>query len=162
MFKVGDYVIYHRSVCKITDVRNNKASGVKSYILSPTMDETLTIVVPFDTDKLRALLTKKEVQEIINDIPKIDAIDTTNKMLENDYKELLRSEKPRDLIKIIKTAYLRNQERIDSKRVVGQKDKEYFNKAEEYLYNEFSYVLGLSYDDTKKYVVEMVDKEKSK
>ena len=33
----------------------------------------------------------------------------------------------------------------------------YFNLAEKYLYNEFSVVLNLSYDETKEYVINSVN-----
>ena len=61
-----------------------------------------------------------------------------------------------DLIKIIKTTYLRNKERIDNNKKIGGTDDEYFKQAEKYLYNEFSVALNMSYDDTKKYVIDKV------
>ena len=38
------------------------------------------------------------------------------------------------------------------------KDNHYFKLAEEYLYGEFSVVLGMSYDDTKSFVISEVSK----
>ena len=43
-----------------------------------------------------------------------------------------------DLIKIIKTAYIRNDNRLKNNKKISDKDKTYFEKAEEYLYNELS------------------------
>ena len=43
-----------------------------------------------------------------------------------------------------------------------KKDTNYFNQAEKYLYNEFSVVLGMSYDDTKQYVIDKVLESKNK
>ena len=63
-----------------------------------------------------------------------------------------------DLIKIIKTTYLRNKERIDNNKKTTDKDNHYFNQAELYLYNEFSVVLNLTYDETKEYVLNAVNK----
>ena len=61
-----------------------------------------------------------------------------------------------DLIKIIKTTYLRNEDRINNKKKISEIDNEYFNKAESYLYNEFSVVLNLSFSETKEYVIKSV------
>lgn len=62
----------------------------------------------------------------------------------------------RDLIKIIKTTYLRNKERIDNKRKSGDRDEFYFNKAEKYLYNEFGLVLGMKFHEVKNYIIDKV------
>ena len=61
-----------------------------------------------------------------------------------------------NLIKIIKTTYLRNKERLDNNKKIGEKDQHYFEKAEEYLYNELAVVLNMSYDNTKDYVIKKV------
>lgn len=58
-----------------------------------------------------------------------------------------------DLIKIIKTSYLRNKDR---KKKISEIDNEYFNKAGSYLYNEFRVVLNLSFSETKEYVIKSV------
>ena len=77
-------------------------------------------------------------------------------MIETEYRKLLNSNKHDDLIKIIKTTYLRNKERIDNNKKTRDSDNTYFAQAETYLYNEFSIVLGLTYEETKNYVVKQV------
>ena len=101
-------------------------------------------------------LTKKEVEDIIKTIPNIKPIISTDRLIENEYRNLLNTNKHEDLIKIIKTTYLRNKERLDNNKKIGGKDDEYFKQAEKYLYSEFSIVLGMSYDETRKYVIEKV------
>lgn len=61
------------------------------------------------------------------------------------------------LIKIIKTTYIRNKERVDNKRKIGEKDDTYFKKAEKLLYTEFSLALNMTYDETKDYVLSKVE-----
>ena len=61
-----------------------------------------------------------------------------------------------DLIKIIKTTYLRNKKRCDENKKISERDNEYFIKAEKRLYNEFSIVLKMNFDDTKNYIIERV------
>lgn len=106
-------------------------------------------------------MSLEEVKELINRIPLVEVIETDDKNLENDYKQLLHSEKIDDLIKIIKTAYLRNKDRIDNNKKIGEKDNNYFNLAERYLYTEFSIVLNKNFEDTKDYVIEKVMKIKA-
>ncbi len=164
MFKKETFVMYKTDVCKIIDIRKNKFTNLDCYILSPLFDDSLTISVPTDNKNgyLRNLLTKKEVDSLIKEIPNIKAIETDIKNMENEYRNLLHTGSHADLIKIIKTTYLRNKQRIENKRSIGEKDKEYFNKAEKYLYNELSVVLKKSYDDTKEYIISKVKENEEK
>ncbi len=57
------------------------------------------------------------------------------------------------LVKIIKTTYIRNENRKKNKKKLSEIDEEYFIKAESYLYNELSIVLNLSFEETKDYVI---------
>lgn len=74
------------------------------------------------------------------------------------YINLMKTNKHEDLIKIIKTTYLRNKERLDTGKKIGDKDETFFKQAEKYLYNELSYALGLSYEECKNYIIECLNK----
>lgn len=156
MYKVGDYVVYKREVCEVISIKEKEFMDY--YVLVPISDNTLKIDVPVNNKLgyLRPLITKKEVEDIIKTIPNIKPIISTDRLIENEYRNLLNTNKHEDLIKIIKTTYLRNKERLDNNKKIGGKDDEYFKQAEKYLYSEFSIVLGMSYDETKKYVIEKV------
>ena len=155
MFKIDSYVVYRKDVCKITNI-TNKYNNLY-YELSPINDNSLKIdVLTSNNDSIRELISKEDIYKIINSIPSIKTIDLDNKYIENEYKELLKNSTHEDLISIIKTAYLRNNERIKQNKKLSDKDKNYFEKAEEYLYNEFSIVLNMNYDDTKKFVIDKV------
>ena len=158
MFKTGDYVVYKRDVCVIKEIKKNYFHNQDYFCLEPVFDSTLKINVPVENEQenLRSLISLEEVKEIINRIPLVEVIETDDKNLENDYKQLLHSEKIDYLIKIIKTAYLRNKDRINNNKKIGEKDNNYFNLAERYLYTEFSIVLNKNFEDTKDYVIEKV------
>lgn len=158
MYKVGDYVVYKREVCEVISIKEKEFMNMDYYVLVPISDNTLKIDVPVNNKMgyLRPLITKKEVEDIIKTIPNIKPIISTDRLIENEYRNLLNTNKHEDLIKIIKTTYLRNKERLDNNKKIGGKDDEYFKQAEKYLYSEFSIVLGMSYDETMKYVIEKV------
>ena len=156
MYKIDNYIIYKREVCKINDILPNYYNGNDYYILSPLSDNTLKIKVPTSNQEIRELITKEEIDKIIASIPKIDIIDASTKELEGIYKKLISNDNYEDLIKIIKTTYLRNEERVNNNKKTTDKDTYYFNLAEKYLYEEFSIVLNLSYDETKEYVINKV------
>ena len=158
MYKINDFIIYKREVCKVLDILPNYFKDNDYYLLSPLSDDSLTIKVPVNNKEIRSLISKKEVEKIIKEIPNIDIVNSDTKQLESIYKELLASGLHEDLIKIIKTTYLRNKERLDNNKKTTDKDNYYFNLAESYLYQEFSIVLNLSYDETKQYVIDKVAK----
>lgn len=158
MYKIGDYVVYKKDVCRIDEIKENHINEMDYYVLVPIYDESLKTLVPVDNKNgyIRSLLSREEVENIIERIPLIPIINCNTKNIESEYKVLLLSNKHEDLIKIIKTTYLRNKERLDSNRKVGDKDKMYFEKAERYLYTEFALVLGKSIEEVKQYIIDKV------
>lgn len=158
MFKLNEYVVYKKEVCIVKEIRSKYLRNEDYYILEPINDNSLKISVPINNKDLRKLITKDEIMKIINEIPKIDIIDKDEKYIEAEYKELLKTSNQLDLVKIIKTSYLRNKDRLDNNKKIGEKDQSYFELAEKYLYTEFSIVLNLSYNDTKKYIINSVSK----
>lgn len=161
MFQIGDHVVYKREVCKIKDIKKNKFSNKDYYILVPINDESLIIDVPVENPLgyLRNIMSKAQVEDLIQRIPEIKEIDNINeRFIENEYKQLLQSCRHEDLIRIIKTTYLRNDVRKNQGKKIGEKDHVYFELAEKYLYSEFSIALDLSFEETKNYVFDQVSK----
>lgn len=115
MFKVGDFVVYRRDVCRIKDYLEKHIKDMDYYRLEPVSDNTLKIDVPVNNKYLKGVLTEIEVEEIINSIPNIEVIQVEDKMLEQEYKRLLRNDDYDSLIKIIKTTYVRNNQRLNNK-----------------------------------------------
>jgi len=150
------YIIYKKEVCLIEDTIKNYLNQTDYYLLSPITDYSLKIKIPTNNKDLRPLVTKEFVEKIIDKINSIEPININNKKMEEYYRELMSSGTHEDLIKIIKTTYLRNKERLDNNKKTTDKDNYYFNLAENYLYNEFSVVLNLSYEETKEYVINKV------
>lgn len=160
MFKKGDYVVYKRDVVEIVDTKINGLNQQEYYVLVPVNDKSLKIDVPIDNrlGHIRSLITKDEIKNLIKKIPEISLIATNNKLIENDYKMLMSDASHESLIKIIKTTYLRNKERLDNNKKVGDKDNHYFNLAEKYLYTEIAYSLDVSYDKAREFILKEVTK----
>lgn len=156
MYKKDDYVLYQRKVCKVKEIKENYAKGESYYCLVPVIDPTLQIHIPITTDKIKNILTKDEALALIAKLPSIEPLKTTDKNIERDYKELLNTGNREDIVKIIKTAYLRNKKRIDEKKKIGSRDDEYFKTAEKYLYTELAVALGMTYDECQEFIVNKV------
>jgi len=160
MYKENDYIIYKRDVCRVREVKKNRMNGNLSYILIPINDESLIIETPVDNRMgyIRDVISRKDAEDLIEKIPSIPILENIDdKYIEKTYKELLYSGSLEDLITIIKTTYLRNNERTKANKKVSDKDKTYFEKAEDYLYNELSVALSMSFDDTKEYIIHKVE-----
>lgn len=156
MYKENDYLVSKKNVCKVREVKEDE-NGNYHYLLIPVTDESLKIDVLADNSYLRDIISREELDKLIKRIPEIEIItNIEDKYIEKTYKDLLHSGTYEDLIKIIKTTYIRNNNRIKNNKKVSDKDKTFFEKAEEYLYSEFAITLGLSIDETREYIIKIV------
>ena len=160
MYKKNDYVVYKKDVCIVKEIKNNKINGKDYYILRPIDDESLIIDVPIDNKLgyLRDIISKEQANNLIKSIPNINPlININDKYIEKTYKDLLNCGTYEDLVKIIKTTYLRNNDRVIKHKKVSEKDSYYFNQAEKYLYNELSIALQMDFESTKNYIIKKVE-----
>jgi len=160
MFKKSEYVVYGNDVCQISDIKVSSFNNEKYYVLKPMTDTSLTISIPIDSDKVRKVMSKKEALALINTIAGVKTIDVKNeKMYGNQYKELFSTGDHTNLIKIIKTTYTRNQKRKDNNKKISDIDDTFFKKSERLLYDELAIALGKSYDETKEYINDVLNKK---
>ena len=158
MFQINDYVLYQEQVCQIKEQKKNEFTGLDCYILVPLTDASLRLNVPVDNPNIKTLMSEEEIKQLIHLIPRVPVIDVDDKMLENEYKKLYHSGNKEDLIRIIKTTYMRNQERLSNNKKVSEKDNRYFLMAENLLYEEIAAVLHISSQEAKEYVLSHVEK----
>ena len=162
MFSIGQNVICgNKGVCTIEDIATLDIAGVdkakKYYILKPMYITASTVYVPVDSSviSMRTVLTKQEAEELVQRIPDIPALEIKNeRLLEQDYKECLKSNNCVEWVKIIKTIYERRQKRI----LVGRKetavDSKYFRMAEDILHGELSVALDIEKECVSQYIME--------
>ena len=158
MYKVNDLLVYKKDVCLVKEIKLKYLRDNDYYVLTPITDKSLKLQVPTNSNAIRALIKKEQIEKIIKNIPNIEVIKSDAKNLENEYKQLMQSGTHENLVKIIKTTYLRNKERLDNNKKTTDKDNYYFNQAELYLYNEFSVVLNLTYEATKQYIIDKLSR----
>lgn len=155
MFKVNDVIIYGtQGVCRIVDIEEKAVSGVKKnfFVLKPINDNGSTIFAPTDNEhvlkKMRALLSKTEINSLIDSMPNEDVVwvknDTDRK---EHYRKILASGNHVELIRMIKAIYVHKKEREAEGKRLHMIDEHFFKDAEQILYNEFQYVLKLSGKD---------------
>ena len=157
MFKIGDFVVYKRDVCVVKEIVEKHYQDTDYYLLNPIDDSSLKIYVLTNNNDLRNVISKEEAFKLIEKIPSIEIISSQDKMMENHYKELMKNDCLEDLITIIKTAYLRNDDRLKQGKKISEKDDNYFKRAEKILYNELSIALNMSVLDTKDYIIKNLE-----
>ena len=170
MFAVGDYVICsNKGVCVVENITTLNISGVDKereyYILKPLYMSGSTVYVPVDSPKesMRYVLRREEAQKLIEAIPEIPLLVISNeKFSEQVYRDCIKTNDCMELVKMIKTIYMRKQKRIQAGRKVTAVDAKYFHLAEESLYGELAIALDMSRDKVEDYIAEAIGGKKEK
>lgn len=166
MFEKGEYVVYgSKGVCEVVDVITMDLEGIPKdrlyYVLHPCDQKEGRIFTPVDNEKtvIRRIISKKEADTLINEIPNIDGLWISNdKLRELKYKECIRSCECREWIRIMKTLYLRGQERLASGKKITATDSRYLKQAEENLYSELSISLNIPREQMEQYIADKIEK----
>lgn len=161
MYKINDVVMYKRDVCRIKDIKINSLNGNEYYVMVPLTDDSLIIDTPVENrlGYIKDLISLDEVKTLINEIPSLEPFENLDdKNIEMYYKNAIYNGTHRDLICVIKSSYIRNENRVKNKKKISEKDDKYFKLAEKYLYTEFGSVLNMSFDEVKDYILNEVQK----
>ena len=158
MYNVNDYLVYKNDVCKVKEIKKAYIKDIDYYFLCPKEDESLIIKVPVSNKEIRNIISKEEALNLIDKIKNITELDINDKNLENQYKDLMNNHNLEDIIKVIKTTYLRNKKREDEGKKIGEKDNLYFVKAENRLYDELSISLNMTSKEVKNFIIQKFEK----
>jgi CarD family transcriptional regulator len=167
MYKVNDKIVYGtHGVCEVMEIGRLSMSVAdrkkKYYTLRPVYQKESVIYVPVDNEKIpmRPILTREEVDELLQEIPRLDTIWVSNeKEREYQYKQIILRGDCRELVRIIKTIYLRMQSRIEDGKKVAAVDERYFRQAEDLLYGELAYVLDMKKSDMNPFISEYMQQK---
>ena len=123
--------------------------------MRPCFQKGSTLFTPVDNEKtiIRPVMSRDEAAALVDGIAGIEALlEKNDKEREKQYKEAIRSCDPRQWIRIIKTSYLRGQERIAQGKKATTVDERYFHAAEEQLYEELSIALDMPKEGMRAYI----------
>lgn len=159
MFEKGNYVVNaNNGICEITDIITMNMSGKDKdyYLLVPIDEKSAKIYIPVDMaeKRIRLTMTKEETLEFIQSIKNIEETYLENeKEREKFYKEVIASRNPKRLVGIIKTLYLRKQERIEAGKKNTAVDERYFKLAENQLHSELAFSLGIEKSEVAQLII---------
>lgn len=164
MYQKGELIVYgNKGVCEITDISTINISGISKdklyYTLRPMNDREGRIFTPVEGKTvMRRVLTRQEAEDLIESIPTIGSLWVADeRQRELNYRQATNSCDCREWIKIIRTLWTRNQERMSQGKKVTAMDKKYFKIAEDNLYAELSVSLDIPQDKVKDYISERVE-----
>lgn len=135
------------------------------YTLCPIYQQETVLYVPVENQKIimRAVVSREEAEKLVAEIPEIETVWVTNEReREVQYKAALKSCDCRELIKIIKTLYLRKKSRMKAGKKAMAVDERYFRQAEEQLYGELAYSLGIRKEKVQAYIIERIGQKDSR
>ncbi len=165
MFEIGTYVVYgNTGICKIEDVTTLDIPGANAerqyYVMSPIREQGSRDYLPVDNTKvvLREVISKDEALQLIDNITEIGLLEVDNdKLREEKYKELARRSDCASWITIIKTIYLRKQERIAQGKKITATDDRYYKMAVEHLYSELGFALDKEPSEVEEFITDRIE-----
>ena len=165
MYKIGDYIIYGtKGVCRVVQIGPVDLPDVPSdrlyYTLELTGSRNSRVFTPVDNSKviMRPVLTQEEASALIAEIRNLTEIEIEDeKHREDAYRDVIRSCDCRELVRIIKTLYQRNQSRLAEGKKITSSDDKYFHLAEDNLYSELAISLDIPREEVKDYIMDHLE-----
>lgn len=168
MFAVGDYVVKsNEGVCRIEErILMKSFDDVERpyFLLVPLEDAHAKVFIPEEAQQpaVRPVMTEAEALDLIGRMTQIEStVIESDKLREKIYKDALRSNDPEQLVGIIKSVFLRSEQR----RVMGKKatviDDRCFKAAEHALYSELSFALRKETDEVRKLIMDTASAKKN-
>ncbi|MBQ9118500.1 MAG: CarD family transcriptional regulator [Lachnospiraceae bacterium] len=151
MYEKGEYVVYGQNgICQVQDITEMQMPGAEHsrtyYVLIPETNNGNTIYIPVDNERLviRRVLSKAEAERLREELIGLEPLQISGeKAREPEYKAALRSCDCRQWAQLIKTLYLRKQERVAQGKKMTSTDERYLKQTEDCLYQELAMVLGM-------------------
>lgn len=165
-FNVGDQVIYGvHGVCRIVEIeKERKGSEVNEYYkLRPVFNDKATVFVPKENEKLvarmRRILSADEIIQLIHEIPREEGTWIMDENVRKEqYKKILSGGDRKELMRLIKMLYLRQQERTNGRsKKLYKNDEKAMHDAEKMLYDEFAYVLDIKREQVIPFIMEQIE-----
>lgn len=162
MYSIGQVVRYGtHGICSVEDITVKIFCGqeLRYYVLKPVHQESATIFVPVDNEKLtgrmQRLLTAQQILEVIGGMDEEDRLWIDDDAQRRDaYNEILRDGDRVGMARIIKTLFLRQQELAGKRKKLHIADEKILKETERVLYEEFAYVLGIGQDEVLPFILQ--------
>ena len=162
MFGVDEYVIYgSEGVCRVKAIGRVEISGLdpdKDYYTLVPFYRSGTIYTPTDSGIImRSVISKEYAQGLVSRISEISSkldVPVNDKEAGLYYKQILRTYECENLVRIIKYVFDKQRGLAAPKRHMPAIEIKYMKMAEDMLYGELGFVLGIPPKEVKDYIIE--------
>lgn len=167
MAKVDDIVLYGgQGVCKITELttRAFKSEITEYFVLCPIYDKNSKVFVPIHneslTRKMRNLLTKEELSDILKSKPDGDELWMNNdNERKEQFKQIINNCDRKVLMKLIKTLYYQQELQKLAGKKLHMPDERILKEVEKIIFDEYAFVLNISHDEVPIMIKEQMKTE---
>ena len=169
MFRKGELVIYgNDGICRIEEIgipvgTPMEHSGKEYYMLTPVFGSGM-IYAPLDTKVfMRPILTKEEAEQMIRQMPEIQeesVIGRDVRTLNEMYKGFLATHQCEDLVRLIKTLYVKEKTMEGNGKKLAKTEQEFSKVAKELLHREFAIALDIPYEEVSVYITKKIEESR--
>ncbi len=160
MYNVNDVVMYGSfGICKITAIEKRDLTGKEQeyYILRHLNSDKNIFYVPTNNkatlSKIHPICSKPDVDALISQMDSEELIWIDNDIKrKEEYSRIIKDADKHEVIRLVKTLYLRRKELSESGKKLRSADENYFNIAENMLFEEFAYALGIDTSEVADYI----------
>jgi len=160
MFQKGEYIMYsHYGVCYIDDIEEKTIDKeTKPFYIMHPFNEKSKIMTPVDNDKvrMRPIMPADEAQEVLDSVSADNIFNVTDRKKKDQlYTQIIKEGNPMQLIKVITSILIDEQEKIAAGKKISTTDKRFLDRTEKLLYPELSLALGLEVETIKERVTSL-------
>ena len=162
MYHVNETVSYGvYGVCRIDDIVTRDFDGKKTdyYVLKPVYEPSATVIVPISNEhlvaKMRAVLSESDINRILCDIGNSLSVWLPDRHARQQrWSDILSAGQPSELLKMIRSLYLRKQQLSFNKKKLQEADDRALRAAEKQINHEFAAALHIAPEDVPCYIAE--------
>lgn len=162
MYEVDTFVRYGANgVFRIKEIITKKLSARERknyYVLEGMFGVETKITTPVDNPHLRAIISRNEVDALIEQMPRIPTTWQDDKRTRTEaFKSMIASNDVASLAQVIKTIYLKQEEKAKEKKQLSEDDLTILKQAEEILCEEISLTTGIAKEQVTPYILSKVN-----
>lgn len=164
--KKGEYIVYRNAgVCQVIDTEEQSMDGehtILYYKIKPIVDANSTYYIPVQkaAEKLRYLLTKEQILNLIDAMPQSKDCDefwSDNRRERKEmYMQIMKSDDHMAILRLITALYFRKRASEARGKRFSAMDETMMKTAETLMLQEFSFVLDMQEPEVRQFIDERV------
>ncbi len=163
-FKKDQHVVYGKmGVCRVVDRQRLAFGGEKEeyYILAPARDPRSSVYVPCGNEtlmaRLRPLLTKEEIDEILSCVAQVDVPWTEDRgERATQFRAIISGGDRRQILRLVRCLYEKKQEKLAAGKKLSAADEAFLQECIRLIEEEFVLALGIPAKQVDDYIRERI------